>query len=150
MDALCTAFLHSVPASIKANPKKLSRKLKEHFVGRTFYFKKTYFLEGTPGNYIPLTQEMLVEEVRLRGLLHRPKIAQKRPTKHEPKSQSSAAAQKAIEKEEKSAAHRLIIEFLSATRETHRVDWVGDLAGHFPGPTEINHIPPWFCEGPLS
>ena len=146
MDKLARLFYDSLPASTKADPKKLARRLKEHFVGRCWYHgaKKSYYLLSGPQNYTPLSEIALKQEAVLRGLGHSPKI----PVAAKLKKYSPNQSAKAEKKQEKEELGYKIAAFLSAVRETRRVDWVGDLAGHFPGPTIINNTPYLILRGP--
>jgi hypothetical protein len=146
MDKLARLFYDSLPASIKADSKKLARRLKEHFVSRCWYHgpKKSYYLLTSPENYTPLSEVALKQEVALRGLGHSPKIpAAAKLKKYAPKQSAKAAKQQ----ERKELGYK-VATFLSTVRETRRVDWVGELAGHFPGPTEINNTPCLILRGP--
>src|SRR5262249_4741631 len=84
----------------------------------------------------------LAEEMRVRGLFHAPKTHLKKATlKHLPRD---------VKAKEKEAGKFKLAEFFSTVRETRRVDWVGELAGHFPGPVAINGVPCLISRGPTS
>ena len=121
---------------MKADPKKVAKKLHEHFTARVCYYTRgrIYYLEASPKNYTPLDKQTLAEELRIRGLLYEPKTAAKRPLKNAAKSLSPSKA----EAHEKAAATAKINKCLSEARERRQVKWVGELAGHFPGLTRIN------------
>jgi hypothetical protein len=142
MDPLFVLFLHALSASVKANPKKLWQRIKAHFVSRTWYYglKKSYYLDAGDNNFVPLSKDGLAEEMLVRGLFHSPKIPLRKATlKHQPKN---------VKPKDKEKEKHKFTEFLSTVRETHRVDWVGELAGHFPGPTNINGVPCLILRGP--
>jgi hypothetical protein len=65
---------------------------------------------------------------------------------------ASARAKKRVRhcsgQKEKADALRKINETLSAIREAHSVDWVGELAGHYSGPIDINNTPSLILRGP--
>ena len=145
MDALCTEFFNTLPAGIKADPKKVAKKLREHFVTRTCYYgrRKTYYFEASPKNYIPLDRPTLVEELILRGLLYKPKAAAK-PLKNAPKSQ----LKKKTDAQEKAAAQAKIARCLSEVRERRQIGWVGELSGHFPGLVKIDRESCLILKGP--
>jgi hypothetical protein len=149
MDALFSLFLSSLSAAIKASPKRLWRRIKAHFVSRAWYHgpKKNYYFQVGSGNFVPLTEDALKQEVILRGLGYVPALkpsAAEKLKKYAPASQ----ANKDKKQQEKNELNRKLAEFLSAVRETRRVDWVGELAGHFPGPTTINNTPCLILRGP--
>ena len=65
VDGPCAAFLETLPDNVKASPKRLWPHLKKHFVARTFYFgaKSKYYFEAFPGQYIPLLEKALIDEL---------------------------------------------------------------------------------------
>ena len=147
VDGPCAAFLETLPDSVKASPKRLWPHLKKHFVTRTFYFKRGYYLKVASGQYIPLFEKALEDEMRERGLLYAPKAPkakQPQSSKNGPKTLSATA----IKQAEKNAANGKIREFLSAVRGTRVVEWIGDVAGHFPGFSTIDRKPCLILHGP--
>jgi hypothetical protein len=144
MDSLFVLFLRTLSAAIKADPKKLWRRVKAYFVSRTWYYgtknKKSYYFDAGGNNFVPLTRDDLAEEMRVRGLFYAPKIPLKKATlEHQPRGSKG--------KENEVIKYKLA-EFLSAVRETHRVSWVGELAGHSPGPITLNGMPCLITHGP--
>jgi hypothetical protein len=144
MDSLFILFLKSLSAAVKSDPKKLWRKIKALFVSRTWYYgtknKKSYYFNAGGDNFVPLSRDDLAEEMRVRGLFYAPKIPLKKATlDHQPKNSKAR---------EDAAIKYKLFEFLSTVRETRRVSWVGELAGHFPGPVMLNGVPCLITHGP--
>ena len=150
VDGPCAAFLETLPDNVKASPKRLWPHLKKHFVARTFYFgaKSKYYFEAFPGQYIPLLEKALIDELYEGGLLYAPKVPKAKqppqPSKKGPKTLSATA----IKRAEKDATNGKIREFLFTVRGTRLVDWVGNLSGHSPGLSSINHRPCLILHGP--
>jgi hypothetical protein len=144
MDNLFVLFLKTLSAAVKSDPKKLWRQIKTHFASRTWYYgtknKKSYYFNAGGNNFVPLSRDDLAEEMRVRGLFYAPKIPLKKVTlKHQPRGSKG--------KENEAIKYKLA-EFLSAVRETRRVSWVGELAGHSPGPVTLNGVPCLITHGP--
>ena len=144
MDPQFILFLKSLPAAVKADPKKLWRRIKAHFVSRTWYYgtknKKSYYFNAGDDNFVPLTRDDLAEEMRVRGLFYAPKIPLKKATLNH--------LARGSKKKEGEAIKYKLAEFLSTVRETRRVSWVGELAGHSPGPVVLNGMPCLITCGP--
>jgi hypothetical protein len=90
MDPLFILFLKTLSAAVKSNSKKLWRRIKAHFVFRTWYYgtknKKSYYFKASEDNFIPLLKDDLAEEMCVRGLFYTLKIPLKKATlKHQPK-----------------------------------------------------------------
>jgi hypothetical protein len=144
MDPLFIFFLKSLSAAIKSDPKKLWRRIKAHFASRTWYYgtknKKSYYFDSGGDNFVPLLKNDLAEEMRVRGLFYAPKTpATKTALKHQPRDSKA---------KEKEVGKYKLAEFLSTVRETRRVDWVGELAGHAAGPVVINGVSCLITRGP--
>jgi hypothetical protein len=145
MDPLFVLFLNTLPAAVKADPKKFWTKIKGHFVSRIRYFKKSYYFLAAPDQYVPLTEEALKEELVLRGICHGPKVLPSAQLKkHAPKSQSVTELRRA----EKEWLQRRLREVLSTAREKNQLDAVGELSGYSPGPIKLNGVRWLIIRGP--
>jgi hypothetical protein len=145
MDSLFILFLKTLSTAIKSDAKKLWRQIKAHFVFRTWYHgpKKSYYFDVGGNNFIRLSKDDLAEEMYVRGLFHVPKTPPHKATlQHQPKDANTTP------NEVKAKERNRLFEFLSAVRESHSVDWVGELAGRFPGPVRINGVPCLILRGP--
>jgi hypothetical protein len=129
MDKLLRQFLHDQPATAKTNPKKMWQLRRDHFANRSWFQEKRnwYVLNVAPGQYRIYFEDAFIRELKFRGLHYDTSQVEK----------LSAKTKAHLPNKDKPSPEKLfkvqIAEILSIIRETHAIDFIGELSGYQPG-----------------